>query len=146
MAGRKPIGPPLVHRLDGSEQAKDRMEAILETVAGTITIRQACDRLGIDEARFFQLRTEALQAGLSRLEPRPLGRPPRQPSPEQQRIAELEQELQEKERQQRAMEARWEIALVMPQLFKEAGKKTAQQKHRGKLLAKRRRRRGKRPR
>ncbi len=60
MAGRKPIGPPLVRRLDGSEQAKDRMEVILQTIAGMMTIRQACDRLGIDEARFFQLRTEAL--------------------------------------------------------------------------------------
>ncbi len=145
MAGRKPIGPPLVHRLDGSERAKDRMEVILETVAGTITIRQACDRLGIDEARFFQLRTEALQAGLARLEPRPMGRPPRQASPEQQRIAELEEQLREKERQQKALETRLEIALVMPQLIKETGKKTSQPESRGKQLAKRRRRRGKRP-
>jgi hypothetical protein len=143
MAGRKPVGPPLVRRLDGSEQAKDRMEIILQTVAGTITIRQACHRLGIDEARFFQLRTEALQAGLSRLEPRPLGRPPQPSSPQQQRIAELERELHEKERQQRAMEARLEIALVMPHLVKETGKKTSQQKSREKQLAKRRRRRGK---
>ncbi len=145
MAGRKPIGPLLVHRLDGSERAKDRMEVILQTVAGTITIRQACDHLGIDEARFFQLRTEALQAGLSCLEPRPLGRPPQQPSPEQQRIAELEEQLREKERQQRAMETRLEIAMVMPQLLKGAGKKTAQPEPRGKQLARRHRQRKKRP-
>jgi hypothetical protein len=145
MVGRKPIGPPLVHRLDGSERAKDRMETILETVAGTLTIRQACDRLGIDEARFFQLRTEALQAGLSRLEPRPLGRPPQQLSPEQQRIVELEEQLREKERQQRAMEAKLEIALVMPQLVKAAGKKTIPSKSRGRQLARRHRQPGKRP-
>jgi hypothetical protein len=145
MPGRKPIGPLLVHHLDGSERAKDRMEVILQTVAGTITIREACDRLGIDEARFFQLRTEALQAGLSRLEPRPLGRPPQQPSPQQQRIAELEEQLREKERQQRAMETRLEIALVMPQLLKGAGKKTGQPESRGRQLAKRRQQRGKRP-
>ncbi len=145
MAGRKPIGPPLVHRLDGSERAKDRMEAILQTVAGTLTIREACDRLGIDEARFFQLRTEALQAGLSRLEPRPLGRPSQQLSPEQQRIAELEEQLREKERQQRAMETKLQIALVMPQLVKDPGKKTIPAESRGKQLARRRRQRKKRP-
>lgn len=143
MAGRKPTGPPLVHHLDGSERAKQRWEVILETMAGEITIREACDRLGIEDAMFFRLRTQALQAGLSRLEPRPAGRPPRPSSPEQQRIAELEKELREKERQQRALEARLEIAQVMPQLVERAPKKTAQRRPRGKKLAKRRQRRPK---
>jgi hypothetical protein len=147
MAGRKPMGPPLVHHLDGSERAKERLEVILETVAGKITIREACDRLGIEEAMFFRLRTQALQAGLSRLEPRPPGRPARHPSPEGQRIAELEQELQEKELQHKAMEARLEIAQAMPQLVQEGTlKKTAKRKQRGKQLAKRQQRRGKRQR
>jgi hypothetical protein len=134
----------LVHHLDGSERAKERLEVILETIAGRITIREACDRLGIEEAMFFRLRTQAIQAGLSRLEPRPSGRPPRHPSPEDQRIAELEQELREKELQQKAMEARLEIAQTMPQLVQEETlKKTAKQKQRRKQLAKRQRRRGK---
>lgn len=147
MAGRKPMGPPLVHHLDGSERAKERLEVILETVAGKITIREACDRLGIEQAMFFRLRTQALQAGLSRLEPRPSGRPPRHASPEDQRIAELEQELQEKELQHKAMETRLEIAQAMPQLVQEGTlKKRAKRKQCGKQLTKRQQRRGKRQR
>jgi hypothetical protein len=137
----------LVHHLDGSERAKERLEVILETVAEKRTIREACDRLGIEEAMFFRLRTQALQAGLSRLEPRPSGRPPRHRSAEDQRIAELEQELQEKELEQKAMEARLEIAQAMPQLAQEGTpKKTAKGKQRGKQLTKRQPRRGKRQR
>jgi len=132
----------LVHRLDGSKQAKERLEVILETVAGKTTIREACDRLGIEEAMFFRLRAQALQAGLSRLEPRPAGRPPRHPSAEDQRIAELEKELQEKELQQKALQAQLEIAQVMPQLVEGAPKKTAKRKQ----GAKRQPRRGKRQR
>ena len=97
MAGRKPLGPQLVHHLEGSERAKERLEVILETVAGKLTIHEACDRLGIEEAMFFRLRMQALQAGLCRLEPRPAGRPPRSQSVEGERIAELEKKEKELE-------------------------------------------------
>ena len=140
MAGRKPTGPLLVHHLDGSGRAKERLEVILQTVAGEITIRAACDRLGIEEAMFYRLRAQALQAGLARLEPRPAGRPRRCPSPEDQRITELEQELQEKELQEKAMEARLEIAQAMAPPVEGAPKKTVKEKQRGKQLTKRRRR------
>ena len=144
MAGRKPTGPPLVHHLDGSEGAKERWEVILETVAGTTTIRKACDRLGIGEAMFHRLRTRALQAGLSGLEPRPIGRPSRRRSPEDRRIAELEEELQEKDAELEATEVRLEIAQTMPQLVQdETLKKTNTPKQRRKLAAKRKRRRRK---
>ena len=119
MAGRKPMGPQLVHHLDGSERAKERLEVILETVAGKLTIREACDRLGIEEAMFFRVRMQALQAGLSRLEPLPAGRPSPSESPERERIAALEQELQEKESERKATEVRLEIAQAMPQLMED---------------------------
>jgi hypothetical protein len=142
MAGRKPMGPQLVHHLDGSERAKERLEVILETVAGKLAIRDACDRLGIEEAMFFRLRTQALQAGLSRLEPRPVGRPPQSRSPEEERIAELEKEVQDKERQRQATEIRLEIAQAMPRLAQdEALKKMTQQKRRRRRLHQRQRRR-----
>jgi len=124
MAGRKPTGPPLVQHLDGSEQAKDRLEVILETVAGKTSIAKACDRLHVKAGRFFQLRAEVLQAALARLEPRPAGRPPRQLSAEELRIAELERELQDSKLQQKATETRLTIAQIMPQLTAEAPKKT----------------------
>jgi hypothetical protein len=123
------------------------MEVILETVAGKLTIREACDRLGIEEAMFFRLRMQALQAGLSRLEPRPAGRPPRSQSVEGERIAELEQELQDKEVELKATGVRLEIAQAMPQLVQDGDvKKTTDQKQRRRQLQQRQRRRGKRPR
>lgn len=125
MAGRNPMGPQLVHHLDGSEQAKERLEVMLETVAGKCTIDDACKRLGISEAMFFRLRMEVLQEALSSLEPRSPGRPSPSQSPEQQRIAELEERLQEKDKELKATEVRLEIAQTMPQLLKdEAPKKT----------------------
>ena len=142
MAGRKPMGPQLVHHLDGSERAKERLEVILETVAGKLTIREACDRVGIEEAMFFRLRMQALQAGLSRLEPRPAGRPSPSQSPERERIAALEQELQAKESERRAVEVRLEIAQALPQLVEdEAAKKTTEKKQRRRQLHQRQRRR-----
>jgi hypothetical protein len=138
MAGRKPTGPPLVHHLDGSQRAKQRLETILETITGNLRIREACDRLGIEEAMFFKLRAQALQAGLARLEPRPSGRPPRSLSPEDRRIAELEQELHEKEAELKALAVRLEIAQAMPELAQdEALKKTTPQNQRRKQLAQR---------
>jgi len=139
MAGRKPTGPPLVHHLDGSERAKERLEVILETVAGSITIREACDRLGIEEAMFFRLRTQALQAGLARLVQRPMGRPPRPRSPDEERVAQLEKELHEQELEQKALQTRLEIAQAMAPQAEEVRKKTVQRKRQTKKLAKRRR-------
>jgi len=75
-ARRKPKGPALVERLDGSERAKERLETILETISGRLTIEQACRRLGIKATRFHALRDEALKASLERLEPKSAGRPP----------------------------------------------------------------------
>lgn len=129
MAGRKPMGPRLVRHLDGSARAKQRMEVILDTVAGRRTVREACDSLGIEEAMFFRLRTQALQASVDRLEPRPAGRPARQSSPEQERITELQQELAEKEMELKATEVRLEVAQAIPQLLEDsAPKKTTARK------------------
>jgi hypothetical protein len=115
-AGRKPLGPALVHNLEGSEQAKQRLEVILETIAGRLTIEQACQRLGIGEAMFHRLRTEVLEAGLARLEPRPMGRPRQPTTPEQRRSADLEQQLAQLESELKLAAVREEITRVMPHL------------------------------
>jgi hypothetical protein len=91
--GRKPLGAQLVDRLQGSEHAKLRLKVILETLSGQRTIPEACDELGIQESMLHRVRSEVLQTALDRLEPRPMGRPPHMPSPEGQRVAELEEEL-----------------------------------------------------
>jgi transposase-like protein len=91
--GRKPAGPQIAERLEGSPAAKKRLEVILETIAGQLTVSEACWQLGIGESRFHQLRNQTLQATLEALEPRPLGRPPKPISPEQAKIDTLKTEL-----------------------------------------------------
>jgi hypothetical protein len=112
MRGRKPSGPAAVTRLPGSPLARERLQVVLETLAGTCRVQEACRRLGLSEQRFDQLRSRVLQAGLDSLEPRPTGRPPRStPAVDvpalQARVAELEIELQ-------AAQVRAEIAVALP--------------------------------
>lgn len=101
MAGRHPSGPEFVEKLKGSNKAKERAQALLETVADRCRVLEACERLGIKEARFDQLRYEGLQAIVDALEEQRPGRKPRDESPAEvenqrlrERIAQLEAELQ----------------------------------------------------
>jgi transposase InsO family protein len=100
MRGRKPAGPEFVERLNGSNDAKQRARVILELIAHLCRVPEACERLGIGEARLDQIRIEGLQALVSALEDKPVGRPAHVPSPAEvenehlrARIARLETEL-----------------------------------------------------
>jgi hypothetical protein len=128
--GRKPIGANLVEHLEGSERAKTRLKAILETVSGQRTIPDVCAELGIQESMFHRVRSEVLQTALDRLEPRPLGRPPLLSSPQDERLAALEAENLRLTMELKATEVRRELAVNLPRLGKSAagpaaaGKKT----------------------
>ena len=114
MRGRLPAGPEYVEKLQGPPDAKRRLEIILRTLAGTCRVQQACAELGVSEARFHQLRQEALQAALDGLTPRPAGRP--QAAPADPRVAELEQQTETLRLELVASQTREEIALVLPRL------------------------------
>jgi helix-turn-helix protein len=129
MRGRRPAGPEYVDQLTGSEQAKERLKVVLETVAGRCRIQEACRRLGISEPRFHQLRQQVLEAALERLEPQPAGRKPTPRSPEQIRLDALADELAAKDVELRAAQARAEIALTLPRVAEKPAtpeKKTTQ--------------------
>ena len=81
MRGRNPAGPEFVDRLNGSEKAKRRARVVLELIAGQCRVPEACERLDIKEARLDQLRLEGLQALVTELEEKPVGRPAHVPSP-----------------------------------------------------------------
>lgn len=135
MRGRLPAGPEYVDQLPGSELAKERVKVILETLAGTRRVQEACARLGISEPRFHQLRVHGLEAMLTSLEPRSPGRPPKMPTPAEEQIAQLQEQLRDKDIELRAAQARAEIALVLPQVVDkpsvaEPEKKTRQQQRR----------------
>ncbi len=116
MRGRHPSGLDFVDKLDGSPEAKERVKVLLETLNGTCRVQDACNRLGIKEARFDQVRIEVLQAALTAAERRPAGRPARVATPADEdnqrlteRVARLEGELQ-------AALIRAELALTLPQV------------------------------
>jgi transposase InsO family protein len=117
MRGRYPAGSECVEPLAGSDQAKERLRVILDTLSGHCRVREACARLGVCEQRFRQLRQQALGAALAGLEPRPIGRPPRPVTPEAEHLAALAAELAHKDEELQAAQAREEIALILPRLL-----------------------------
>jgi len=117
MAGRKPLGPALVTHLEGSSCAKERLELILATIAGQVSVVAAAERLGISEAMFYKLRNRVLQVSLADLEPKPIGRPAQHPSHEAVRSAELTQRVTELQRELSAQTVRLELAQAIPQVL-----------------------------
>ncbi len=98
--GRKPAGSKLVEGLSGSDFAKNRLQQVLRTLSGEVTIEEACAKLQISRTRFYDLRQSLLDGMVEHLEPRPAGRPFQKPDvPEdvavlERRIAQLELELE----------------------------------------------------
>ena len=112
MRGRLPVGPEYVDKLDGSALAKERARALLETMTGDLRLQEACERLGICEQRFHQVRKEAMQGLVAAMEPGQPGRPAPAPADDElrtlrERVAALEMELI-------ASKARAEISLILP--------------------------------
>jgi hypothetical protein len=130
MRGRYPSGPEFVNKLNGSASAKERLKVLLETLAGERRIGEACDRLGISEPRFDQIRIESLQAALSALEPQPAGRPPRQTVTDEAEVQRLRERIAQLERERQAALVRAEIAVTLPQVNVTAEKKTTRPRRR----------------
>ena len=120
--GRKPSGSKLVEGIEGSELAKARVGAILDCLTGRKKIEEASEDLGIQQAMFFRMRSEALSGAVAALEPKPMGRPRKDRTPEEEEIEGLKLQMKRKELELKAAHIREEIALAMPHLRK--GKKT----------------------
>jgi hypothetical protein len=134
MAGRKPLELAHVDSLDGSDRAKERLRVFLETLHGTLTVDAACERLGLHESYFHELRHDWLQGALGLLEPRRVGRPPREePSELARENARLAAESAALREELRGAQVRQEIAQILGapagasgSAPKSAGKKTGQ--------------------
>ena len=131
--GRKPLAAGHVDHLQGSDRAKQRMKLMLECLQGARTVPEACRQLNIGESRFHAMRNHWLQECLQLLEPRPTGRPRKQPNLEQlrARIAELEKENRELRQQLREAHVRQEVAEITARPGQEAFKKTTQRRGHG---------------
>ena len=50
--GRPPKGLSHVDSIPGDPEAKRRLKAILATMSGDLTVKEACEHLGVSESRF----------------------------------------------------------------------------------------------
>jgi hypothetical protein len=126
-SGRKPQGVGLVTPLLGSKHAKQRMTWFLQTLTGECSVGEACAALGICESRFYDQRSEWLQASLAVLEPRSPGRPPKpEPMVLPEEVQALRRRLGELETRAAAAEVQAELARTLPYMIGRvrAGKKT----------------------
>jgi hypothetical protein len=124
MRGRPAAGPEYAERLDGSELACHRMRVVLETIAGTKLVLEACAELDICQQRFETIRQEAIQAGVAALELRPAGRPRKSTTAADDETVRLRERVAELEAQLRAAVIRAELATTLPRLGAEPGKKS----------------------
>lgn len=122
MRGRRPIGPELAERLEGSARARQRMRVILETLSGAMRVAEACAELGICSQRFEALRAEAIGAGVAALEPRPMGRPAR--AERQPEVVRLEERVAELEAELKVARVRAELAGRLPSRHRKVSKKS----------------------
>lgn len=131
MRGRRPAGPNFVDTLTGDAVAKERLRIVLETIAGQRRVGEACAQLGISEQRFDELRAEALQAAVSALEPKPLGRKPQAITTEESEVAQLRARIAELEAQVQVAAVRAEVAAILPHTAAAVEKKSLlRMKHR----------------
>jgi len=103
-----------VQGLEGSAHARRRLEAVLETIAGGVSVGEACERLGISQTAFYKMRATALGAALASLEPKALGRPPRRVDEKDRRIDELGSEIERLRKAVVTSQVKEELALAMP--------------------------------
>ncbi len=127
--GRPGKGAELVSDTDGSEQARQRLKVILQTLTGALPVAQACNALGIGRSAFHKLRQQFLSRATELLEPRPRGRQVRVLSAADHELARLKREIVRLKLDLKAQQIREEIALVMPHLLR-GGAKRAHKKTR----------------
>lgn len=121
--GRPAKGPELVEGLEGTQEAKKRLEVILETLGGQTSVKEAYEQLGLSKSMFHEIRTESLKGALERLEAKPRGRPRQEVTEEQRENERLRKEIEELKATLQIAHVREELALAMPHVLKEADEK-----------------------
>lgn len=128
----------MVARIDAAAIAKERARVILENFQGSMTVAQACAKLGIEESQFHALRNAGLRGLVEALEPKPRGRPPALADEKDVRIAQLERAMVELKADLKAEALRGELAVIMPHVLQRKVERSAQKKGvRGRPIRKR---------
>mgnify|MGYP003402207127 CR=1 FL=1 len=122
-AGRPPEGLVHVDRLLGDEEAKRRLRLVLATLMGELSVTEACERLGVSESRFHELRRHALEGALTGLGPGVPGRPKEaEAEPGTDRLERVERENRQLRIELQAAYVRTELALGMPHVLTAKGR------------------------
>jgi hypothetical protein len=104
--GRPNKGIDHIDNCDGSRLSKRRIKLILQTISGELSVQDACEKLGIQRARFAELRAKALQATVDAIEPGRPGRPQKRDAEQEQHEAELQAQIAALRRQLEVAETR----------------------------------------
>jgi hypothetical protein len=120
--GRPIAGVDLVDHVDAPRAARRRVRVVLATVAGQLSIADACAQLGVQRTRFHALRAQVLHGALEAVGARPRGRrrASHEDAPE---VRALQARIRELELALRTALLRSEIALTMPFLLDRVGRK-----------------------
>ncbi len=124
--GRPNKGIDHVDSCDGSEQSKQRVQLILQTISGEQSVKETCERLGIQRPRFADLRTKALQAAVDALEPGRPGRPRKHDAEAVRREDELQRRIESLEKQLHVEQIRGAVSQILQR--SEGGQKGAASK------------------
>jgi hypothetical protein len=117
--GRPIQGAELVEKLDeGSEEARQRLKVIFQTLAGVFTVEQACQILQINRSAFNKLRSQFIANAVQLLEPKAPGRKKKVVTPQEIENQQLREENDRLKFELRAQQLREEIGLLMPHLLK----------------------------
>lgn len=92
--GRTSQVAPLLEPIEASELARERVKAVLLTLSGQWSVKDALNRLSISRTRFQDLRRRMLKSALCALEPVPLGRPAKAGASRDPERVGLEQEIE----------------------------------------------------
>jgi transposase-like protein len=112
---RPNLGLEHVEKLEGGRETKSRLRMVLETLAGSVSVNDAAERLGMSPSRFSELRDQALLGALEALAPRAAGRPPTR-SREALEVLDLKRELRDVQHQLEVERVRTEILMSMPEV------------------------------
>jgi hypothetical protein len=114
MRGRHAIGPEIAGRVTDSPEAAHRLRVILETIAGTTRVQDACTELGICEQRFERLRQAAMRSAAAALVAKPAGRRRTVATPADAEVARLRGRIAELEAELQATAIRAHLAAELP--------------------------------
>jgi transposase-like protein len=120
MRGRHAVGPEIAEQVADSPFEAQRLRLILEAIGGHKRVQDVCAEMGVCSQMFERLRARSMRAAARSLRLGHAGRPRKDVTAVDARIAELQRENAELRAKNEALQVRVELAEGLPRL---AGKK-----------------------